>query len=108
MKGNEFKDIFKYLRVKNGLSQSQLAKKLGVSPALIGMYEQGRRKPSFEMEENIADFFNVDINLLRGIEVPELNEKQKQLLDLISNLDARALEQVIAYAQALNDAFGGK
>lgn len=35
------------------------------------MYERGAREPSFEIEERIADFFNVDIATLRGNVVPE-------------------------------------
>lgn len=30
------------------------------------MYESGKRHPKFEDEEAIADFFNVDLNTLRG------------------------------------------
>lgn len=64
----EFKDVLKNLRKARGLSQIELAAKLGVSPALIGMYETGQRKPSFEMEEAIGDFFNVSTDYLRGRE----------------------------------------
>lgn len=62
----EFKDMLKYFREREGLSQFELSKKLGVAPSTIGMYEQGRRQPSFEMEEALADIFNVDIATLRG------------------------------------------
>jgi hypothetical protein len=30
------------------------------------MYEVGKREPDFETEEKIADFFNTDLNTLRG------------------------------------------
>ena len=33
------------LRRAAGISQAQLAERLGVSPSAIGMYEQGRREP---------------------------------------------------------------
>lgn len=62
----EFKDMLKYFREREGLSQFELSKKLGVAPSTIGMYEQGRRQPSFEVEETLADIFNVDIATLRG------------------------------------------
>lgn len=68
----EFKDMLKYLRMREGLSQSELAEKLGVSASRISMYEVGKREPDFETEEKIADFFNTDLNTLRGrdIEAP--------------------------------------
>lgn len=34
------------LRRKLGLSQAELARRLGISPSAMGMYEQGRREPS--------------------------------------------------------------
>lgn len=62
----EFKDMLKYFRTKEKLSQSELAEKLGVSPSAISMYEVGKREPDFETEEKIADFFHTDLDTLRG------------------------------------------
>lgn len=62
----DFKDMLKYFRSRDGLSQSDLAKKIGVSTSTISMYEVGKREPDFETEEKIADFFNTDLNILRG------------------------------------------
>lgn len=64
-----FKDMLKYFRIREGLSQSELAEKLGMSPSRISMYEVGKREPDFEAEEKIADFFNTDLNTLRGRDV---------------------------------------
>ena len=33
------------LRRQRGMSQKELAARLGVSPSAVGMYEQGRREP---------------------------------------------------------------
>ena len=63
---SEFKDMLKYFRMRESLSQSELAEKLGVSASTISMYEVGKREPDFETEERIADFFNTDLNTLRG------------------------------------------
>ena len=61
-----FKDMLKYFRMRDNLSQSELAEKLGISPSTISMYEVGKREPDFETEEKIAVFFNTDLNTLRG------------------------------------------
>ena len=50
----EFKDMLKYFRMKENLSQSELAAKLGISAS--------------------ADFFQTDLNTLRGRE----NEAEQQ------------------------------
>ena len=62
----EFKDMLKYFRMREHLSQSELAEKLGLSASSISMYEVGKREPDFDTEEKIADFFNTDLNTLRG------------------------------------------
>lgn len=63
---NEFKDMLKYLRKREGISQAELALRLGITPSAIGNYESGTRKPTYEIEEALADYFNVTIDFLRG------------------------------------------
>ena len=54
------------LRNSKKMTQAELGKVLKVSASTIGMYETDKRQPNFETEEAIADFFNVDIDYLRG------------------------------------------
>lgn len=61
-----FCNIFKKLRTSSGLTQVEMAEKLGISRSTIGMYETGAREPDFETLEKIADYFNVDIDYLLG------------------------------------------
>ena len=91
-----FKDMLKYLRASHNISQAELAKAVGVSPSAIGMYETGEREPSFEIEEKIADYFNVSLDTLRG----------KSTADPIIDIDKLSeLNQtrLLAYYQALID-----
>ena len=88
----EFKDMLKYFRMREKLSQSELAEKLGVSASRIGMYEAGKREPDFETEERIADFFNTDLNTLRGRDVEAhnpyiLHANLKTAVELFESLD---------------------
>ncbi len=62
----DIKDRIISLRLEKNMTQSQLAKALKISPSSIGMYEQGRRKPSYELLEEISDYFNVDMDYLMG------------------------------------------
>ncbi len=39
----------KFARIKLGLTQYQLAKKIDVAPSTIGMYEQDRRTPDYSI-----------------------------------------------------------
>lgn len=61
-----FKFIFKRLRKEQGLTQGAIAEKLGVSKSTVAMWETGQRFPSPELYEQIADYFNVDIDYLYG------------------------------------------
>ena len=65
---DDFKDVLVYLRKRAGLSQIDLAEKLNISKSAISMYENGSRRPSYEMLEAIADYFNVDIDFLTARE----------------------------------------
>lgn len=62
----QLKEMIAFYRKRDGLSQRDLAKKIGVSPSTIGMYESGKRFPTHEIEEALADVFNVSLNALRG------------------------------------------
>lgn len=47
------------LRKSSGLTQQELADRLGISRSAIGNYEKGIREPDLETLEKIADFFNL-------------------------------------------------
>lgn len=49
----------KNLRLKNGLSQEELADKLSVSRDLVSKWETDKRRPSYEMIKNMSVIFNV-------------------------------------------------
>ena len=67
---SNFAARFRSLRIRDGLTQDELAQKLKISKSAISMYENGNREPDFETLELIADFFNVDMNYLLGSNVP--------------------------------------
>ena len=52
------------LRRERGLSQSELARRIQVSPSALGMYEQGRREPSADTMVALADCLGVTTDFL--------------------------------------------
>lgn len=62
----KFKDVLTQLRQERNISQRYLSEQLGLSHGTIGMYENGKREPNYEILESIADYFNVDMNYLLG------------------------------------------
>lgn len=63
---DKFPAIIKKLRLEKGLGQEQLAEEMNVSRSTVGMWETGKRLPSKELYEQLADYFNVDIDYLYG------------------------------------------
>lgn len=74
---NNFSENLKMLRKYKNLSQDKLAEELNLSRSLIGMWESGQRKPSYETLELIADFFNVRLDDLSGRNVNNGNKLNK-------------------------------
>ena len=63
----KFSERLRQLRNERGISQQTLANSLGdISKSSINMYERGEREPGLETLEEIADFFNVDMDFLLG------------------------------------------
>ena len=54
----------KNLRLKENLTQSELAKKANISRVALGQYERNQREPSWKILKNIASSLNVSITYL--------------------------------------------
>jgi transcriptional regulator with XRE-family HTH domain len=61
-----FAQTFKTLRKLKHKTQEGVAKDLSVSKSTIAMWETNQRTPDFEKTEEIADYFNVDLDYLLG------------------------------------------
>lgn len=83
---SDLPSMLKYLRERENLSQRDLAVKVGLSSSTIGMYESGKRHPRPEEEEKLADYFNVDLNTLRGKRIIE--ENPERILKALNMLKA--------------------
>lgn len=85
MKLNE--NIKKYRKI-NGLTQSELAKKLNVTTRTIQNYESGNREPSFDMLVRIAVNLNVNVkSLVDSDECEKLIKKKEENKPAFKSLD---------------------
>ena len=62
----DFTTRLKNLRNEKQLTQSEVAKKLGIAPSTYSNYEQGTRFPDKETLINLAQFYKVSIDYLLG------------------------------------------
>lgn len=71
------------LRRKSKMTQGELAKKLEISQSAIGMYEQGRREPPYDLLIKISKIFDVKLDWLLSdgdeLESRELNDMLDEL-----------------------------
>lgn len=83
------------LREKYNFSQTDIARQIGVTPALISAYENQERKPSLDKLVALADIFHVSTDYILGrsvkidssvmVDVEGLSDKQ---IDIIRNIIA--------------------
>lgn len=60
------KDVLHELRIKNGLSQDDLAEKIFVTRQAVSRWENGETVPNTETLKLLSNLFNVSINTLLG------------------------------------------
>ena len=76
------------LRREAGMKQSELARRLRVSPSAVGMYEQGRREPSAELLLEISRVFGVSMEYL--VAGTPREEEQQRLDEMLQSRIAAA------------------
>ena len=58
----------KELRTESGITQKELAQKLGTTNSAVCDWEKGRTQPDLQMLAHIATFFGVSADYLLGLE----------------------------------------
>ena len=88
----DFGNVLKTLRLKENMTQAQLAQKLGLTKSVISAYETGLRLPSYDILTHIAKIFNVSTDSLLGLE----NKREIDLSGLTENEITALLELIKA------------
>ena len=99
-----FATRLKQLRYESGLPQTELAEKLNITRSSLCNYELGRREPSLEILNIIADFFNVDIDYLVGKTDKTtliIDDQEKIIMDGIRKLNSDGIEKLIERLEEL-------
>lgn len=102
----DFKDNLKYFRRKAGLTQTDLAEQLHLTLSAVSNYENGLRRPSFEVLCNISDILGVSTDILIGhgeqlivsVEPIEVDIKTLEIVQsLASNEDLLTILDQVPY-----------
>ena len=67
----DFSQRIKMLRDRSGLTQAELADRLGLTNRAIGAWESGRSRPRLDKMQQLADLFGITVSELMGEEAPE-------------------------------------
>lgn len=93
----EIGNTIKKIRVKEGLSQEQIAKSLGVSANYISLIENGAKKPGMPLLKKISKQFDFPIVVLaKDILIPDGETKhdkiiRKKLNDIVNEFETLLL-----------------
>ena len=93
----------KELRSNLGLTQVELANKLGISRDTYKNYEQERTQMNYEMLIKVADFYDISLDYLCGrqnknlIFADGLTNGQKKLIELIKRLNPDQTNFALGY-----------
>lgn len=85
----DFGDKLKDLRQQAGLTQKQLAERLGVTKSVISFYERSERTPSPDVLRKLAAVFHVstdfllDIDRVKRIDISGLDDNDIQLVTML-------------------------
>ena len=95
------------LRAQRGMSQAELAERIGRKRSAVGNYESGAREPDLDTLRALAEALNVSVAGLIGgdEEIPrppvDLDPARRRLLDLARNGSQRDVDQAVAILDAL-------
>ena len=87
----KFSERLKDLRKQAGLTQVDVAEKLGISQPAFASWERGVKKPTQENLVKIAQVFNVSVDYLVG----NLEEKNDELdnIELLFRMNSKGLTE---------------
>ena len=91
----DFGNHLKELRTQAGLTQSQLAQRLGITKSVVSFYELQERSPSPDVLVKLAGIFHVSTDYLLGLD-------KKETVD-ISGLSEKDIAIIRSLVESLRD-----
>ena len=82
-----FSELLKQCRKKQGVSQAELAAKLGVTQQAVGKWESGKSSPDPSTVARIAELLNTTADYLLGLYRPVSNVSAPEERFLFRELD---------------------
>ncbi len=74
------------LREEKGMTQEQLAERIGITANAVGQFERGKIFPNYETTTNIINVLDIDANLLFSRDAVDYPDEAKWIAKIIVNL----------------------
>lgn len=106
-------DKIKSLRITDGMTQQELADKLGISKVAISNWELNKGNPNYEALKKIAEIFGVSTDFLLDYDtdfdinnsINFKNRTMKRVIEMLKgkNITEKDLEQAIKIVEVLKE-----
>jgi len=98
---NQISAAVKGIRKNLGLTQAELAEIIGVTAGYVGMLEQGRAKPSYDVMEQLIKLSGFDANLFFETTRGDAGETSLSIVKLLMELPAEIRDGLWQYTDVL-------
>jgi len=96
----DFGSIVVDLRKKKGISQTDLASRLGIHKNVLGRYERNEVLPSIEIARKIADILDISLDYLTGKTDVEMDRDTKEKILQVSGFEEKDRELIFSVIDA--------
>ena len=105
MTAKELGQCLKEVRLQHGLSQFEIAEKLGIPKNTYGNYERGVRDPNIETITKFCEIFGITVGELLKEKNPweQMSENMQRLLKKLLRSSVRTQEEAERYVDFCED-----
>ncbi|MDH5399544.1 MAG: helix-turn-helix domain-containing protein [Cyclobacteriaceae bacterium] len=96
----DFGSIVVELRKQKGISQTDLAARLGIHKNVLGRYERNEVVPSIEIARNIADILDVSLDYLSGKTDVEMDKTTRSRILEVSKFEETDRDHIFSVIDA--------
>lgn len=96
----DFGSIVVELRKEQGISQTDLAKQLGIHKNVLGRYERNEVLPSIEIARKIADILDVSLDYLTGKADVQMDKTTRKRILEVSKFEENDKDHIFSVIDA--------
>lgn len=88
------KKKLEYLRLKKGLTKTEVSSELGVSPGAYSNWEYGNRTPDLESLKKISTMYNISLDVLASDDISSKEEFEERISKTVQGMVKEQLKVI--------------